>query len=213
MNQFFSDLTPRQSKVLTVAVFAVVLALFDRLLVGPMTAKLTAVDDTIESEKNAIKSDLRFLIYKNRILKEGKIFEPYFTDAIPKEEEAMAAFLEKLDNLVVASGLTKIKNNRSNDEQGQSTASKDFLVYKVDLECSGDLENIAKLMYAIDTSREFLKILKFNLAMKKTGDAEEMRAVMTVAKYIVPSDNALLASLSAPNAISKTAGQQAAQSR
>ncbi len=213
MNQFFSNLTPRQTKILSVAIFIVVLALFDRLLIDPMTAKLTVINETIESEKNAIKSDLRFLTYKDRILKEGKLFEPYYSDTLPKEEDVMAAFLGKLDIFVSESGLTKIKNNRSSDPQGQNAESKDFLVYKVDLECSGDLENIAKLMYAIDTSKEFFKILKFNLAMKKTGDVEEMKAVMTVAKYIVPSSKVLLASSSASNAISQKADQQAVQPR
>ena len=60
----------------------------------------------------------------------------------------------------------------------------------------GNLDDITKLIYRIDTSKEFFKILKINLAMKKTGDVEEIRAVMTVAKYIVPSERALLASSS-----------------
>jgi hypothetical protein len=45
--------------------------------------------------------------------------------------------------------------------------------------------------------------------MKKTGDVEEMKAVMTVAKYIIPSNSALLASSSA----SKSVDQQAVKSR
>ena len=57
------------------------------------------------------------------------------------EKRLIKRTLDKLDKMISDSGLTKIKNNRSNDPQGQNAESKDFLVYKVDLECSGEIEN------------------------------------------------------------------------
>jgi len=207
MNKFLANLTPSQKKIFYVAVFMVVLALFDRLLVGPTTAKLHTVDEAIESEENSIKGDLRFLAYKDRINQEGKIYDAYYAKGTPREDEVMAAFLEKLDNFTTQSGLTLQKNNRSNDQKDPSKESPDYLVYRADLEVSGTLDNIAKLMYAINTSPDFLKILKLNLAMKKTGDVEEMKASMTVAKYII-TDNP---SPATPSASAKPAAHAAAQ--
>ncbi len=202
MNQFFTNLTPTQKIIFYVAVFFVTLALFDRLLISPSLAKRAQIEQDIANEENLIKGDLKFLSYKGKIDKEKEILKPYLSVTIPKEEDVMAEFLGKLDFFVKESGLTLQKNNRSNDQTEESKDTKevkDFLVYKADLECSGNLEDIAKLIYSIDTSKEFFKILKINLAMKKTGDVEEMRAVMTVAKYIFPSDGAFLTTASAPN--------------
>ena len=204
MNQFFTNLTPVQRKFFYVAVFFVVVALFDRLLVGPSLAKRAKIEQDITNEENSIKGDLKFLSYKGKIDKEKEVLKPYLSGTIPKEEDVMADFLGKLDFFVKESGLALQKNNRSNDQAEESKDTKeanDFLVYKADLECSGNLEDVAKLLYRIDTSKEFFKILKINLAMKKTGDVEEMRAVMTVAKYIFPSDGAFLTAPSAPNVV------------
>ena len=195
MNQFLASLTPRQAKIFYVTVFIVVLALFDRLLVGPTMSKLAAIDESIANEKTAVQSDLRFLTYKDRVQNEAKLFEQYYVEALPKEEDVMGPFLDRLDSLVKEAGLTLAKNNRSADQPAaEDKGSKDFLVYKADLEVSGSLDNVAKLMYTIDTSKEFFKILKVNLTMKKNGDVEEIKATMTVAKYIVPASNVLLAS-------------------
>ena len=201
MNQFISNLTPLQRKMFYITVFFVMLALFDRLLVAPTLAKRVKIDEDIKSEENSIKGDIKVLSYKGKVAKEKEILGPYFTRVLPKEEDVMAEFLGKLDSFAKDSGLTVQKNNRSSDQIEDTKEAKEFLVYKVDFECSGNLEDIAKLMYRIDTSKEFLKILKINLAMKKTGEVEEMRAVMTVAKYIVPSEKALLASASAPKVV------------
>lgn len=199
MNQFFSNMTPLQRKIFYVAVFFVTLALFDRLLISPTVAKRAEIDEQIKREKDKIRGDIKILSYKGKIAKEKEALKPYFSDVIPKDEDVMAGFLGTLDSFMTESGLTIQKNNRSSDQVQESEdpdKAKDILVYKADLECSGNLDDITKLIYRIDTSKEFFKILKINLAMKKTGDVEEIRAVMTVAKYIVPSERALLASSS-----------------
>jgi hypothetical protein len=197
MNEFFSNMTPLQRKIFYIAVFFVTLALFDRLLIEPTVSKRAEIDEQIKREKELIRGDIKILSYKGKIAKEKEILKPYFSDAIPKDEDVMSEFLGKLDTFAAESGLTVQKNNRSSDqtqEADDAGKTKDILVYKADFECSGNLEDVAKLIYRIDTSREFFKILKINLAMKKTGDIEEIRAVMTVAKYIVPTERALLAS-------------------
>lgn len=201
MNQFFANMTPLRRMLFYTAVFFVIALLFDWLLIGPTLNKRAKLDESIANEEESIKGDIKLLSYKGKIAKEKEMLAPYFTKELPKEEDVMADFLGKLDSFVKESNLTVQKNNRSADQAEESKDSKepkDYLTYKADLECSGNLEDIAKLIYRIDTSKEFFKILKINLAMKKTGEVEEMKAVMTVAKYIVPSDKALLASDSAP---------------
>lgn len=197
MNQFFSNLTPFQRKIFYVAVFFVTLALFDRLLIEPTLSKRAEIDEQIKREKELIRGDIKMLSYKGKIAKEKEVLKPYIYDTVPKDEDVMSEFLGKLDTFAAESGLTVHKNNRSSDQTEEAEdpgKAMGILVYKADFECSGNLEDVAKLIYRIDTSKEFFRILKINLAMKKTGEVEEIRAVMTVAKYIVPSERALLAS-------------------
>lgn len=190
MNQFFTNLSPLGKKLFYAAAFFAVLWFFDILLVSPSLDKRAKIDEEIKNTETSIQGDLKILSYKGKIEKEKEMLKPYFSEIVPKEEDVMAQFLGKLDSYVKDAGLTLQKNNRSNEpseESKDSAEKKDYMMYKADLECSGELENIAKLIYKIDTSKEFFKILKINLAMKKTGDVEEMKAVMTVAKYIFPA--------------------------
>ncbi len=206
MNQFFTNLTPLQKKLFYVAVFFGTLALFDLLLVGPSLSRRDKIDEEIKNAEDSIKGDLKILSYKGKIDKEKELLKPYLSDTLPKEEDVMAQFLGKLDLYIKETELALQKNNRSNDqaeEAASDSEKKQYLVYKADLECSGKLEDIAKLIYRIDTSKDFLKILKINLAMKKTGEVEEMKAVMTVAKYVFPADQALLNTDAAAPSVAK----------
>jgi hypothetical protein len=188
VNKFLAGMTPAQKKIFYVTVFFVVLALFDRLLIGPTVAKLGSIDESIRMEEDSIKGDLRFLAYKDRINKESKSYEMYYVKGTPKDDQVMAAFLEKLDKFVSQSGLTLLKNNRSSEQKDADKESKDFYTYRAELEASGSLDNVVKLMYAINTSPDFMKIVKLNLAMKKNGEVEELKAAMTIAKYIISSE-------------------------
>ena len=79
VQKFFSQLADKE-KIIFYWAFAIVLvALFDRLFLGPIFDKLTIVDEKIGVEETNILRDLRFLTYRNSIRQEIDAFSKYFT--------------------------------------------------------------------------------------------------------------------------------------
>ena len=96
INKFLSGLSSLGKKLLVVTLIVIIIALFDRLLIGPTMSRLDAIRQDTQKEEDTIKSNLRFLSYKNRILKEAKAVDPYVTQIIPTEDEIISAFLKKI---------------------------------------------------------------------------------------------------------------------
>jgi hypothetical protein len=177
--KFLSDLSDNGKKLLTVALIIIVIALFDRLLIDPTMSRLSAINQDIAKEEKAIKQDLHFLGYKDKILKESKVFDPYLTKELPAEEEIIATFLKKVEMLANNANVTLIKVTPST-----GTQEKEYLKYQADLECSGKLADVITFMHMVDTSNELMKVTKYNFSSKK-ADSDEIKAVLTVAKIVV----------------------------
>ena len=68
---FMAGLSDLGKILLTITLIIVVAALFDRLLIGPTMSRIAALEEETLKEEQTIKEDLRFLSYKNKILKEA----------------------------------------------------------------------------------------------------------------------------------------------
>ena len=179
IGKFISSLLDNGKKLLAVTLIFVVVALFDRLLIGPTMSRMAAIDQDIAKEENLIKQDLHFLGYKNKILKEAQVFESYVVKNLPGEEEIIAGFLKKLEMLANKAGVTLIKVTPST-----GTQEKEYLKYRADLECSGKLADVVAFMHLVGTSSDLMKVVKFSFSSKKS-DSDEIKAVLTVDKIIV----------------------------
>ena len=179
LQNFFTKLSPKEKKIFYATLGFVVIALFDRLFLGPVTARLTSLDEEIKEEKNMINSDLRLLSFKEKVLKENMVFAPYFMVKARANEEIIAEFLKKIELLASETRVNLIRVTPSD-----SRRKKGFTEYFAVLECEGLLENIAKFMYAVDTSPDLMKIIKVNLTPQRAG-GEEVGASMAIVKTIV----------------------------
>lgn len=179
LTKFLSSLSDNGKKLFIVALVIVFIALFDRLLIGPTMSKLSAIDQDIVKEENNIKQNLHFLGYKNKIIKESQSYETYLMAKVPTEEEIIAAFLKKIENLATKASVTLIKVTPT-----PGTKEKEYLKYQADLECSGKLLDIITFMHLVDSSDELMKVLKFNFSSKK-ADSDELKALMTIEKVVI----------------------------
>ena len=180
INKFIAELSDLGKILLAAAFFMVVVALFDLLLIGPTMSRMSAIDGEILKEKSAIKQDLHFLEYKDRILKESKALEGYVTQTMLSEEEVIAAFLKKVEMLANKANVTLVKVT----PPVTGTRDKEYLKYQEDIECSGKQADIITFMHLVDTSTELMKVVKFNFTSKK-ADSDELKAVMSIVKVIV----------------------------
>jgi Tfp pilus assembly protein PilO len=179
INKFIAGLNENQKKLLVIAVVIVIAALFDRLLIGPTMSQLSSIQDDITKEEATIKQDMRFLGYKDRIAKESQEINPYLTQHKLTDNEMIAAFLNKIQNLATESKVNLVKINPAPGEQ-----DADYWKYQADLECSGQLADVIAFMHSINSDTDLMKVDKFNFSGKKS-DTDEIKATMTVEKIVV----------------------------
>lgn len=177
--KFLSGLNDFQKKLLVAALIIVIVALFDRILIGPTLSKSSSIDLEIAKEEKDIKQDMRYLGRKDRIIKEQEKTSPYLVKAIPTEEELIGGFLKSLEGIALDANITVAKVTPST-----GTAEAEFLKYQADLECSGTLTDIVSFMHKINTSTQLLKVIKYTLSGKK-ADSDDIKASITVEKIIV----------------------------
>lgn len=179
-NKFLAGLNDLQKKLLVAALVVLVIALFDRLLIGPTMTKLSSIDAEINREETDIKQDLRFLNYKDRITKEHQEIEPYFSTDIPTEEELISAFLKRIEGIAAESNVTIAKVTPS-----AGNSDGEYLRYQADLECSGKLPDIVTFMHRFNSANELMKVVKYSLFGKKADADDNIKASLTVEKIIV----------------------------
>lgn len=182
INKFISGLTANEKKILMIAGLFVLLALFDRLLVGPSLGRMKELDDSIAKEADVIKQNMRFLGYRERIVRDAAAFKDFYTKDVRSEEEITADFLKKMELMGTQSGVELSKVSPTAPEY-----QKDYVKYLVNMDCSGKLENITAFVYAINNSKELIKVEKMNLG-GNARNADVVQASLTVSKMIVGAD-------------------------
>ena len=182
INKFIAGLNENQKKLLVITAVIVIAALFDRLLIGPTMSRLSAIEEDISKEQATIKQDLRFLGYKDRIIKESNEIAPYLTKNMLTDNEMIATFLNEIQSLASQMKVTLIKINPAPGEQ-----DAEYWKYQADLECSGQLEDMVSFMHAVNSDTDLMKVDKFNFSAKKS-DTDEIKATMTIEKIVV-TDN------------------------
>jgi Tfp pilus assembly protein PilO len=182
INKFISGLSANEKKILTIASLFVLLALFDRLLVGPSLNRMKELDDSIAKEEDVIKQNMRFLGYRERIVKEASAFKDYYAQDVRSEEEITADFLKKLELMGTQSKVELSKISPAGQQE-----NKDYVKYVATMECSGKLEDITAFVYAINNSKELIKVEKMTLA-GNARNAEVVQASLTVSKMIIGAD-------------------------
>lgn len=185
INKFISGLSPNEKKILTVASALVLLALFDRLLVGPSLLRMHELDDKIAKEEDGIRQNMRFMGYKDRIVREASAYRDFYTLSVRSEEEITADFLKKLELLGTQSRVELSKISPAGTD-----VQKQYVKYLVTLDCSGKLEDITAFLYAINNSAELIKVEKMVIT-GNARNAEVVQASLTVAKMIVGADPAV----------------------
>lgn len=182
INDFYSKLSDQEKKIFYVAVGIVLLMVLDRAFLGPVLSRMKSLDSEIVQQKNMIQRDLRFLSYEDRILKENEALKAYYDNRTKTVEEIIAVFLKNLEMMATQSKVNLIKVAPTDSQQ-----KKGYVEYYASLECEGFFENLAAFMYAIDTSKDLLKIVKVSMGLKRAS-GEEILCNMVVAKIIIDSD-------------------------
>ena len=179
IQKFITELSPREKKVLFIALFVLVLALFDTLMIKPILSRLETIKlDTIKEEA-LINKDLRLLANKGRIEQENEAYNQYYLEQLPSEKEIIALFLKNVQALATRANVTLNKITPTDTKQ-----EKTHRTYFAELECFGNLPDMITFMHLVETSPELLKVVNYNLGIKK-ADSDEVKSTMTISKMVI----------------------------
>ena len=106
INAFFSGLSKNEKQFLSIASVVVFLALFDRLIVGPITSESDRLSKRIEEKIKSTEKNIRILRYKDRIVKEDVLYhEDYYANENLTREELIAVFLSEVEGMAKSAGI------------------------------------------------------------------------------------------------------------
>jgi len=179
MQNFYTKLSVKEKKIFYITSIFVLVAVFDRLFLGKVLERINAIEEKIHQQETSIIRDLRFLSYKDRIIRESQYFKKYFIDEIEDSDVINAEFLGELEKLASASNVNLTKSTPAD-----INTQKKYTEYYADLDCVGKLEDMIAFMHAINTNDDLLKVSKFNMTSKRGAD-NQVNASMLIVKLIM----------------------------
>lgn len=180
-NQFISKLNPLQRTIFFGAAIVLIIVLFYFLLLVPSLSRIKQIDASIVKQEDLIREDLKFLENKDVVEKEVAVFKNYYTNDVKAEDEVIASFLKQVELLGTQSNVQLSKISPAGHDY-----QKDYLKYFLTVDCSGSFENVTNFIYAVNNSKDLLKVEKMNLGASRGGD--NIQAGLTVSKMIIGAD-------------------------
>ena len=203
ITEFYEKLSAQEKKIFYVVLVLGVLALFDFLFVRPVGQKLVSLDEEIKATKRSIRQDMRFFAYKDKIFAEQKTLSIYAAEDSQIEEEITASFLKTIETLASRSNIHLSKLNTS-----ESEVKRGYVRYFANLESDGRLQDMVNFIYRINTTKNLLKVVKFNMTENKAS-AENVNASMKITKLVMDSDAVKEESLAGEDVAAQSDGSPA----
>lgn len=179
MQNFISKLSDKEKLIFYIALPIVLLAAYDRLLVGPALSGLERLDEKIAQEEAVVRSNLKYLSYKGQIERELKAFDKFILSGPVDNKEINRNFLGVVESI---SGQTNVNITRSTVTETKE--HEGYTEYYANVDCSGSLEDVISFMHAINSTDELLKIVRFRMTPRRGEDGQVTVSLM-VSKLVV----------------------------
>lgn len=178
--KFLSQLSKREKTVLYVTAFFVTLMFLDRLVVYPIYSRVRQLNGEIKQKESDINKYLRLLLQKERILNERKKYAAYLDSRQPEEQD-MTSILKEIENLANKSSLYVVDMKPGGVRENSDQTRR----YLVNLNCEGEMEQIADFMYNVENSNVLLMIERYQIS-PKSKESRVATCTMTISKIIMP---------------------------
>ncbi len=170
--QMFSKLSKREKMIFYVMATVVSLTLMDQAIIRPIFKTLGSLDRQISELETNIKKSIRLLGQKERMNKESEYFATFASRSKSPEEGALA-LLKSVQEIANDSSINLLYVKPA----GGSTTEE--AIYRVNLECEGQVDQLINFFYAIENSKLLLRIEKYTLQPTAKGSSV-MKCVATV---------------------------------
>lgn len=178
LSDFFSKMSKKEKIIFYVAIFFVVAAIFDRLILRIIFNKINSLEESIRAQELRIKKDFKIISQKDVISKQQEQYAQYSSQAKSQEEEISGALKE----IEILAGKTQV--NLSEIKPTELKAEKLIKRYIVSLSCEGTMEQLINFMFQLEDSKALFSIENYSLASK---DKEKgiLKASMVISKTVV----------------------------
>jgi len=147
---------------------------------GPVRKSFDQINETIAGREKEVARNLRILAKASR----GAILKEYadYGEMIRKRgstAEANAALLSEIEKVASGAGVSL-----SATKPREPRIDPDYERYEVEIEVDADMGQILRLIYAIESSAQVLRVERATIDSLKTGTAGTLRAGMLVSKVV-----------------------------
>lgn len=179
---FIAGLSPKERRILYITLGVVGLALFDRLILGPIDKESKAVDQAIEKSIIEIRKNNLILQYKDKIMKDNSDFATYYSKGNLSQEEQIAAFLSEVEDFAKASKIALTNMNPVTSEE-----KKGYLLYSLSIECASSMSNVLDFIYNIDNSKKPIRVLSYSI-LPKDRDNYNVKCTVTIIRAVIKAE-------------------------
>lgn len=172
------NLTKREKIVFWITIAIIVVSLFYNFVLVFYLRKADSLDKEIHKLELNLEKAKRLLTKKNNIEKEFKNIKIDGTTDAFLGEQQVANILLELENIASASGvhISEIKPQSLKRSEYSSEIA-------IDIRFEGDIKNISQFIYAIQQSKELLKIEK--LQINTAGDSLLLEGYLEIRKISI----------------------------
>lgn len=163
--KLYQGLSQREKIILYFSVAVVLLVIADQLVLSPILRSIHSLDQKIHDTESHIKGSIRLLGQKEKMMKEAEHYASYATSTKPAEDEILA-LLKLVQELASQASVNLLYSKPSGGGE-----TKERNVYRISLECEGQMDQLINFFYAIENSKLLLRIEKYSLQPAAKGSS------------------------------------------
>lgn len=173
-----SSLSRREKRLLYLTIIVLGVWISHKFIVNPLIVRWKELGEKIEERGLKLEKSRKILHLKEKIQGE---YENYASSVKMQgsEEEEMAKFLTEIESIARSSSV------HISDIKPRPVKNADFHErYLVELEAEGDISQISRFIYEIQSSPQLLKIDKYSIGTKGAG-TNLLRCRVIVSKILL----------------------------
>ncbi len=182
ITNFYSKLAKKEKMTMLIAFFFVMLAVMDRLILGPILVEQKTLEGEVAVKLQTIKRSRRIIAFKDSIVKEYSKYKDYLDTGEKSKEEIVSALLREIETIAAEKSITI-----SNIQPGDVHQSPVMDEYETGLECMGKLRNVLEFMQALEESDFLFQITKYSMTPKSKG-SDVMKCSISMSRVFITAE-------------------------
>jgi len=176
---FFQRLSQREKIILYLSVTVVLGVAVDQLVLSPIHKSDQSLNQKIHDTEVNIKGSIRLLSQKEQMMKEAEHYATYAASSQSSEDEVLI-LLKQVQELASQASVNLLYSKPSGAGE-----TKERNVYRVSLECEGQMDQLINFFYAIENSKLLLRIEKYSIQPTAPGSSV-IKCAATVSMAGIP---------------------------